>query len=118
VKDLKSGDERRLTFRGSYNASPAWSPQGNWILFTGKTSTGSFDIYVIDATSGYTTPLVVHPRGDEDPAWSPDGRKIVFSSARRGRKELYQVDFDGRNLRRIVDGMGNSTNPAWSPWLD
>jgi TolB protein len=106
-----------LTFRGPYNSNPAWSPVGDWIVYTARTDE-SFDLYVIDAESGYTTPLVVYPRSDEDPAWSPDGRKIVFSSARRGRKELYQVDFDGRNLRQITSQFGNSIEPDWSPWLE
>ena len=48
----------------------------------------------------------------------PDGRKVVFSSSRRGRKELYQIDLDGRNLRRVTGDFGNCSNPAWSPWID
>ena len=80
--EVRSRRERRLTYRGSYNASPAWSPDGDWIVYAAQTGS-SFDLYLIDPQSGYTTPLVVHPRSDEDPAWSPDGRKIIFSSSRR-----------------------------------
>ena len=117
VKDLASGEERRLTFRGSYNASPAWSPTGEWIAYTAQTGS-SFDLYLIDPETGFTTPLVIHPRSDEDPAWSPDGRKLVFSSNRRGRRDLYRIDVDGRHLQRLTDAFGEASNPAWSGWLD
>ncbi len=86
-------------------------------MFAAQTGS-NFDLYLIEPESGYTTPLVVHPRSDEGPAWSPDGRKVVFSSSRRGRKELYQIDLDGRNLRRVTGDFGNCSNPAWSPWID
>ena len=61
---------------------------------------------------------MTHPRSDEDPAWSPDGRKLAFSSNRRGRKEVYRVDIDGQNVILLTDGLGNSSSPAWSRWLD
>ena len=111
------GEERRLTFQGKYNASPAWSPTGQWIAYSAQTGS-NFDIYLIDPESGYTTPLVIHPRSDEDPAWSPDGRKLVFSSNRRGRHDLYRIDVDGRHLTRLTHDYGECSNPAWSGWLD
>jgi TolB protein len=119
VRDMRSGQVRRLTFEGSYNASPSWSPTGEWIAYAAQTSS-NFDLYLIDPDTGYTTALVLHPRSDEDPHWSPDGRKIVFTSSRRGRKEIYTVDIadPAGSLRRLTAGKGNSSNPAWSPWLE
>src|SRR5262245_39001493 len=38
VKDLTTGDEKRLTFRGEYNSNPAWSPTGEWIAYSARTS--------------------------------------------------------------------------------
>ena len=78
----------------------------------------NFDLYLIDPDSGYPRPLVSHPRQDEEPAWSPDGRKVAFVSSRRGRTDIYVVDVDGRNLRRLTADFGNSSNPAWASWLD
>ncbi|MCP4004773.1 MAG: hypothetical protein GY725_11305 [bacterium] len=118
IKELGAASlERRITFKGGYNASPAWSPTGEWIAYTAQTGT-NFDLYLIDPETGYTTPLVVHPRSDEDPAWSPDGRKIVFRSSRKGRKNLYRIDVDGRNLTLLTEGFRNCSNPAWSGWLE
>ena len=118
LKDTRTGVIRRLTFRGSYNTSPAWSPTGEWIAYSARVQGGNHDLYLVDPDSGYTAPLTAHPRTEEDPSWSPDGRKIAFSSNRRGRRDIFVVDVDGRNTRRITQGMGNCTNPAWSNWSD
>jgi TolB protein len=117
IRNGSSNEIRRLTFRGDYNSSPAWSPTGEWITYAARTG-NNFDLYLIDPETGYTTPLMIHPRSDEHPVWSPDGRKVAFTSNRRGRKDIYVVDVDGRNLRRLTDGFGNCSNPAWSGWQD
>ena len=95
--------------------SPAWSPTGEWIAYAARAGS-NFDLYLIDPKSGYTRPLISHPRTDEEPAWSPDGRKLAFVSSRRGSKEIYVVDVDGRNLRRLTANFGNNSNPAWATW--
>ena len=49
------------------------------------------------------------------PDISPDGRTICFSSSRAGDFDLYLMDADGGNVRRIVEAPGMDTRPAWSP---
>ena len=107
-------DQRRLTFDGSYNTNPAWSPDGKWIAYESRVG-GQIDIWLIDPEGGVNVPLVEHPRSDEAPSWSPDSRMIAFTSARRGRMDVYVVDLNGENLRQITSGPGNNTNPAWGP---
>ncbi|HLP18118.1 MAG TPA: BamA/TamA family outer membrane protein [Bacteroidota bacterium] len=50
------------------------------------------------------------------PSWSPDGTKLVFSSiSKSGRMDLYQVDDDGDNLKRLTDDVYDDRDPVWSP---
>jgi TolB protein len=54
---------------------------------------------------------------DEDtaPALSPDGSKIAFMSRREGHWDIYIVNSDGSDLKRLtVDGADDGL-PAWSP---
>ena len=75
-----------------------------------------FDIWLIDPAGDTNVPLITHPRSDEGPAWAPNARKLVFSSRRRGRADLYSVDLNGSNLRRLTQGAGENTSPAWGPF--
>jgi len=63
-----------------------------------------------------------------NPSWSPNGKKIAFSMidnlrchkqrVRHCRHEIYTINADGSNLRRITDGYDADNGhfaPTWSP---
>lgn len=61
------------------------------------------------------TNLTNHAATDGRPRYSPDGRQIVFESNREGgTTELYIMNADGSNVRRLTFG-GNSTSGNWHP---
>jgi Tol biopolymer transport system component len=47
--------------------------------------------------------------------WSPDGKEIVFASRRGGNMDVYLVNVDGTNERRLTNRPGIDGYPAWSP---
>ena len=55
------------------------------------------------------------PYDDMWPAWSPDGRRIVFSSTRDGDPEVYVMNADGSEPRRLTTTPGRDAHPSWSP---
>ena len=118
ILDTETGTEQRITYQGSYNASPAWSPTGEWIAYVARTGRANLELYLIDPVSLYTYPLVLHERVDQDPTWSPDGRKVAFASDRRGDRDIYTIDRDGQNLRRLTRGFGDCIGPSWARWID
>jgi Tol biopolymer transport system component len=52
---------------------------------------------------------------DCQPALSPDGTRIAFSSNRNANYDIYVMDADGRNVRRLTSAMSDEEDPAWSP---
>jgi len=52
---------------------------------------------------------------DTRPAWSPDGMKVAFTSNRDGMNEIYVMDSNGSNVKRLTNNMGEDANPSWSP---
>lgn len=52
---------------------------------------------------------------DIAPSWSPDGRQIAFVSDRSGTPQVYVMDADGQNQRRLTYQSSYSATPAWSP---
>jgi Tol biopolymer transport system component len=45
---------------------------------------------------------------------SPDGERLVFAST-GGQEDLFVVDLDGENLRRLTDDGHRDRTPRWSP---
>ena len=41
--------------------------------------------------------------------------QIAFASERDGNLDIYVMDIDGKNLRRLTKNLGNAWNPSWSP---
>jgi Tol biopolymer transport system component len=73
-------------------------------------------IYVMDA--GGTPTRIVAPKVgvvNMQPALSPDASLVAFSSNVEGKFSIYVVGIDGEGLRRVTDGPGEDSEPAWSP---
>jgi Tol biopolymer transport system component len=47
--------------------------------------------------------------------FSPDRTRIAFSSNRSGSFDIYIMDSDGRNIRRLTIDSGNEGEPSWTP---
>jgi TolB protein len=115
--DLKNPLEvKRLTYAGSYNATPNWAPDGGKIVFAGWLDR-HFDLFTITPDGGKIDRLTKDEGNNEDPHYSPDGNFIVFSSTRSGGKNVFVMNSDGSKVRRLTFGMGTCVAPKWSPYL-
>jgi len=102
------GSATRLTAHPGQEVFPRFSPDGQWIAFTGQYD-GDEQVYVIPATGGEPKRLTWYPaQGPLPPrwgydhqvyGWTPDGSAVYFRSLRdagggsEGR--LYTVSVDG-----------------------
>jgi tricorn protease len=91
------GDARRLTTGAGVESNPTFSPDGNWIAFTGQYD-GNTDVFVVPAEGGVPKRLTWHPAMDFALGWSRDGKKVLFSSSRQSYSrfnELFLASLDG-----------------------
>ena len=65
------------------------------------------------------TRLTQDQGNNESPSHSPDGHHIVFTSTREpgAGKQIYLMDVDGRNQRRVSRSGASHETPAWGPRL-
>lgn len=120
--DKNGGNVVRKTFAGTYNSTPTWSPDGKKLAFAGQDkSHDAFDIFVMNADGSGLLRLTSAHRPDghwasnEDPAFSPDGRHILYVSDRTGTKQLFIVNSDGTNERRLTYDRLYYSKPKWGP---
>ena len=129
--DAEGGGESRITEpRAALEVSLDWSPDGKRLVVTrvfAGAARPSADVYALDADDGDETRLTHAGGADGDAAWSPDGSKLVFVSDRDQNgpclfhdcvghaTEIYVMDADGGDGRRLTRTLDLELFPAWSP---
>lgn len=135
-------EPRQLTRGQVRDGNPRWSPDGQWIAFTGTRGDGPPQIMLLPLAGGEPLPLTRLHHGAGTPVWSPDGTHIAFSArvtpegrkanaprvARRLRTflngsgyvgdgfwHLFVVDVPGGETHQITTGEWHHFSPAWSP---
>ena len=52
---------------------------------------------------------------NDAPTWSPDGQRLAFTAFRHGRGEIYVMNANGRQQRRLTRNTAHDDHAAWSP---
>lgn len=104
----------------AYDANaPAWSPVDNRIAFWSGIENRYGQIWTINSDGSGSVQLTEDPthRNSDDPSWSPDGTRILFSTGRSGRNELWIMDADGSDERKLsdIDAVPFPGRASWQP---
>jgi TolB protein len=98
--------KRFLTNDSKMNAHPAWSFDGTKIVYSVVTPEGAA-IWMMDADGGNKKQLMFPPSNGVVPSFSPDGRRIVyFAPGPQGHAEIFLMNADGTNQRRLTTTTG------------
>ena len=127
IVNAENGDiERKVKLDGiGAITSPAWSPDGQLIAFSGLDG-GVSDIYTWDVGTGALTQLTDDKHADLQPTWSPDGSTIAFVSDRGAitdfenlvysKPQIAFLDVASRQVTTLsVFGEVKHINPQYSP---
>jgi TolB protein len=122
--DPKVKDDKRLTYAGWYNATPAWTPEGDRIAFAGyDKEIDRFDLFMMNPDGTKLERLTLRTGDNERPWFSPNGQNLVFMSNRtKGQNvksvhQLYIMNRDGSNQRQLATGLYEAQTPCWGPNL-
>ena len=126
VVSADGGSPRQITSGDFDHRTPAWLPDGQWIVASAKRipdadySLQGDDLFAFRVSDGAVKQLTDRAGPDEEPAPSPDGSKIAFLGndyalqSYRIRK-LYVMDADGSRVRALSGMLDrDAANPRWS----
>jgi len=125
--DVAGGVVTNLTNSPGDDELPSWSPDGTRVLFQ-STQSGGTNLFLINPDGTGLTALT-DDVGKQNSAgmFSPDGRLIAFESTKHqentgsatiGDFEIYTMNPDGSDPKRITTGVGVddvARFPSWSP---
>lgn len=103
---------RRVTNEAFEDDHPSWSPDGKRIVFGREGA-----LFVVPAGGGKASRVGKGLGNAADPAWSPDGKTIAYDYRLPGFsiREIWLMDADGTQTRKLTNLKATSGLPAWSP---
>ena len=112
VVPASGGAAKQVSFNGSYNTTPAWSPKaGKHVIAYTTRDGGAYDIVTLDLDTSATTRITQNMGQNEEPSFSPNGRAIAF--ARQGQG-IFIANADGTGTPVKV-WSGSATGVDWGP---
>ncbi|MBI4657857.1 MAG: PD40 domain-containing protein [Verrucomicrobia bacterium] len=116
IANLDGSDVRRLTSHPGVESSPRFSPDGQWLAFTGVYE-GNTDVYIVPVAGGVPKRLTWHPGPDEVVGFTPDGSAVLFTSPRevhtRRYVQFFTVPIEGGAVTRLP--IPHGFKAAYSP---
>ncbi|HMG23156.1 MAG TPA: hypothetical protein VK607_17590 [Kofleriaceae bacterium] len=106
------GAAHQVSFNGSYNTTPTWSPKAGKHVIAYTTRDGStYDIVALDLDTKAMTRVTQGEGSNEEPAFSPNGRAIAFARAGQG---VFIANADGTG-KALKVWSGSATGIDWGP---
>jgi TolB protein len=107
---------RRLTSTPNANEfGGRWDPSGRRLAFWRTPAPFGYGaVWVMDAT-GSSQQQLTHGFDARDPSWAPSGKRIVITRNEGANANLWTMQADGTDLRRLTSGPALDFEPAWSP---
>ncbi len=106
-------DNKSIVYASTHKADPKCPPKPDmsrgyvWALYPG------FDIFKANLDGSNAKPLTTSDRYDAEATIRADGR-IAFTSLRDGDLDIYTMDKNGRNVKRLTSELGYDGGPFWS----
>ncbi|HEY4175445.1 MAG TPA: hypothetical protein VGM90_01375 [Kofleriaceae bacterium] len=112
VTPASGGTAKQVSFNGTYNTEPTWSPKAGKHIIAYTTRDGShYDIVTLDIDSKELKRITQNEGTNEVPSFSPNGRAIAF--ARQGQG-IFIANADGTG-KAVKVWSGSAGGVDWGP---
>lgn len=96
---------------------PVWSPDGGLIAVNIQLG-GDTEIWVMGSNGSFPRRISAEGEYAAVPNWTQDGRLIYSSDSMSGditRVDIFVMDIDGSNVKRLTHTELRNVGPAWKP---
>src|SRR5690606_34116739 len=106
------GPAKQVSFNGSYNTEPTWSPRkGKSIIAYTTRDGGRYDIVTLDLATKQMTRITQGEGNNEGPSFSPNGAAIAFARVGQG---VFIANADGTG-KAVKVWSGSANGVDWGP---
>ena len=111
-------DKKQLTTHPADDAYPAWSPDGKYIFFQSNRD-GNSEIYRMSSDGSNEKRLTFNAAvNDWHVTCHPFFDEIIYESGPIGGEDIYVMDYEGQNSRKISQDNRRKRMPVISPNAD
>ncbi|MEQ9105002.1 MAG: hypothetical protein RIE53_09900 [Rhodothermales bacterium] len=116
VMEATGGGKRRLTTHEGEDRAPRWVDAWNALVY----EHGGRHLVRVNAWGGEAQRLGIQgvpepPPSERSANMSPDGTRMVMTRGEGEASELYVMNADGSDARKITDNHAFDGHPVWSP---
>ncbi len=114
VKSQDPRSSRNVMSDEEVLTTPAWSPDGDRIVFTSFRS-GNGDLWCYSFSESRAEKILSMPGLNSSPAWSPGGETIALTLSLNGNVDIYLLDPDTEETTRLTLRGSIETSASFSP---
>ncbi len=93
--------------------SPSWAPDGIRIAYVSFENRNRSAIYVQDRQRGSRKKVISKAGINGAPSWSPDGKRLAVTLSFEGNPDIYVLNVDSGQTRRITQSPAIDTEAVW-----
>jgi Tol biopolymer transport system component len=116
VMPASGGVPKNLTHDAAFDTDPAWSPDGNWLVYTSDKAGGLLQLWLRDMRTGTEHQITHLATQPISPTFSPDGKRIAYLDVDGmwRRSSIAVIDVETGKITPIHASIFAPGAPTWS----